>query len=182
MTVVRIIRDGEIVEDDWLRLDATAPVPADGKIIVDHARWRAEGRALAARGDVGVAIPSGLDVDELKDALPRLALIAVSFVFIQPRPEGGRTFDGRGYSQARLLRERHGYRGEIRATGDVFRDAMRHMRRCGINAFEIKSGEDPLEALRAVADVGVVYQGAADGSVPVFRRRRGVPAERRTAS
>jgi uncharacterized protein (DUF934 family) len=99
-----LIRDRRIVEDDWSRLADDAPLPATGKVIVSWARWQAERQALKTRGNVGVAIPSSLDVGDLRDDLPSLGLVEVAFVFIQPRPEGGRTFDGRAYSQARLLR------------------------------------------------------------------------------
>jgi uncharacterized protein (DUF934 family) len=169
---MKIIRDRAIVEDDWVRVDDAAPLPASGKLIVSWARWQAERAALAARGDVGVALPPTLDPAELAADLPALALVAVPFNFIQPKPEGGRTFDGRGYSQARALRERLGFKGEIRAVGDVFRDAMYYMHRCGVNAFELAPGHDPAEALRAFADFSLGYQGAADDPTPIFRRRR----------
>lgn len=169
---MKIIRDRAVVDDDWTRVDDAAPLPAAGKVIVTHARWLAETDALRARGGIGVAIPPALDVATLAGDLPALELVALSFVFIQPRPEGGRTFDGRAYSQARLLRERHGFRGEIRATGDVFRDAMYAMHRCGVNAFEVRPGQDLDDALRAFAEFSTAYQGAADDPTPVFRRRR----------
>jgi len=169
--MARIIRDRRIVDDDWIRLDDAAPLPPAGKVLVSQARWLAERAALAARGDVGVVIAPTLDVYELRDDLPRLSLVAVPFGFIQPKPEGGRTFDGRGYSQARLLREQLGYRGEIRAVGDVFRDAMFYMQRCGVNAFELPPGQDLEDALRAFGDFSLGYQGAADGQPPIFRRR-----------
>jgi uncharacterized protein (DUF934 family) len=169
--MARIIRDRNVVEDDWIRLDDAAPLPASGKIIVSHARWLAEKPVLAARGNVGVAIAATLDVNELKDDLAALALIAVPFNFIQPKPEGGRTFDGRGYSQARALRERLGFKGEVRAVGDVFRDAMFYMQRCGVNAFEVKAGQDLNDALKAFDDFSFGYQGAADDPTPIFRRR-----------
>lgn len=167
----RIIRDRAIVEDDWIRLDDDAPVPPAGRVIVSLARWRTENAALRARGGVGVAIPPALDVAELAADLPALALVAIPFAFIQPRPEGGRTFDGRGYSQARALRERFGFRGEIRATGDVFRDAMYYMQRCGVNAFEPGPGQNLEDALKAFGDFSLGYQGAADDPTPIFRRR-----------
>lgn len=168
---MKIIRDRAIVEDDWVKVDDAAPLPASGKAIVSHARWLKDRDTLKQRGNVGVAIPSTLDVTELKDDLPVLALVAVPFAFIQPRPEGGRSFDGRAYSQARLLRERFGYKGEIRAVGDVFRDAMYYMHRCGVNAFEVKPGQDLADALNAFKDFSFGYQGAADDPRPVFRRR-----------
>jgi uncharacterized protein (DUF934 family) len=169
---MKIIRDRAIVEDDWSRLDDAAPLPAAGKRIVSYARWQADKAALKARGSIGVALPPTLDVAELKDDVAALALVAVPFNFIQPKPEGGRTFDGRGYSQARALRERLGFKGEIRATGDVFRDAMFYMQRCGVNAFELHPGQDLQDALGAFADFSFGYQGAADDPTPIFRRRR----------
>jgi len=167
----RIIRDRRIVEDDWTWVADDAALPSSGKVIVSHARWQADKAALAARRDIGVSIPGTLDVGELKDDLAALALIALQFGFIQPKPEGGRTFDGRAYSQARLLRERYGFKGEIRATGDVFRDAMFYMARCGVNAFELKPGKDLADALKAFGDFSLGYQGAADDPTPIFRRR-----------
>ena len=169
---MRIIRDRAIVEDDWMRVDDAAPLPAAGKVIVPLARWLAEKDALRGRGSLGVAIPATLDVAELAGDLPALALVALTFAFIQPKPEGGRTFDGRAYTQARALRERFGFKGEIRATGDVFRDAMYYMHRCGVNAFEVKAGADLQDALKAFGDFSLGYQGAADDPTPIFRRRR----------
>jgi uncharacterized protein (DUF934 family) len=169
---MKIIRGRAIVADDWTRLDDAAPLPASGKCIVSHARWLAGRDALQARGDLGVAIPPTLDVNELRADLPALGLVALHFGFIQPRPEGGRSFDGRAYSQARALRERFGFQGEIRATGEVFRDAMFYMHRCGVDAFELKAGADLQDALGAFRDFSFGYQGAADDPTPIFRRRR----------
>lgn len=169
---MKIIRDRAIVEDDWTRLDDAATLPPSGKLIVSHARWLAERDALKARGDVGVAIPQTLDVNELRADLPALALVALHFGFIQPKPEGGRSFDGRAYSQARALRERLGFAGEVRATGEVFRDAMFYMHRCGVDAFEVRPGQALDDALRAFGDFSFGYQGAADDPTPIFRRRR----------
>lgn len=166
--MAQIIRDRKIIEDDWIKVDEAAPLPASGRIIVSHARWQADTAALKGRGNVGVAIPSHLPIDQLENDLPSLALVALSFSFIQPKPEGGRTFDGRAYSQARALRERLGFKGEIRAVGDVFRDAMYYMSRCGVNAFEVKN---PADALKAFGDFSFGYQGAADDPTPIFRRR-----------
>jgi len=166
-----IIRDRRVVEDDWTRLDDSAPLPASGKVLVSLARWQAETTVLKARGSVGVAIPPTLDVADIAADLAALELVAVPFGFIQPKPEGGRTFDGRGYTQARALRERFGFTGEIRATGDVFRDAMYYMQRCGVNAFEVKPGQDLDDALKAFGDFSLGYQGAADDPTPIFRRR-----------
>lgn len=169
--MARIIRDRRIVEDDVIRVDDAAPLPAAGTVLVSWARWQAERPALQARGGVGVTIPPTLEARELAADLDALALIAIPFNFIQPKPEGGRTFDGRGYTQARALRERYGYPREIRAIGDVFRDAMYYMQRCGVNAFEVKPGQNLEDALQAFGDFSFGYQAAADDPTPIFRRR-----------
>jgi uncharacterized protein (DUF934 family) len=166
--VTQIIRDRKLVEDDWTRVDDAAPLPASGKIIVSLARWTAEKPLLSKRGNIGVSVAANTDAALLQPDLAALALVAIPFDFIQPKPEGGRTFDGRGYSLARALREKLGYRGEIRATGGVFRDAMFYMHRCGVNAFEVKN---PADALKAFKDFSLGYQGAADDPTPIFRRR-----------
>lgn len=168
----RIIRDRRIVEDDWVWVADDAALPSSNRIIVSWTRWQADRAALQARGNVGVSIPPTLDAGALKDDLPALGLVAIPFSFIQPKPEGGRTFDGRGYTQARALREFLGFKGEIRATGDVFRDAMFYMQRCGVNAFELKDESKLDDALNAFRDFSVGYQGAADDPTPIFRRRR----------
>ncbi|WP_240433631.1 DUF934 domain-containing protein [Solimonas sp. K1W22B-7] len=80
--------------------------------------------------------------------------------------------DGRAYSQARILRDRHGYRGEIRASGGaVVRDQLHGMARCGINSFELRADQDPQVCLAAFEDFGLAYQPAADGALTVLRRR-----------
>jgi len=81
--------------------------------------------------------------------------------------------DGRGYSIARLLRERYGYRGELRAVGEVARDQLHAMAQCGFDTFELRAGEDPQEALAAFGEIGEAYQASAAQPVPLFRRRAG---------
>jgi uncharacterized protein (DUF934 family) len=79
--------------------------------------------------------------------------------------------DGRGYSTGRLLRERYGYRGELRAIGDIFRDQLLYLSRCGFDAFVLRPGEDPQAALAAFGDFSEAYQAAVDRPLPLFRRR-----------
>lgn len=170
--MARIIRNQAIVEDDWSMLDDAAAIPASGKVILSQSRWLAEKTALKSRGDIGVCIDPALDVTQLAADLHFLSLIVIPFRFIKPKPEGGLTYDGRGYSQSRLLRERFGFKGEIRATGGVFRDAMYYMHRCGINEFDVRPGQDLQDALGAFQDAKApAYQAAADGQQPIFRRR-----------
>ena len=80
--------------------------------------------------------------------------------------------DGRGYSTARLLRERYGWKGELRAVGDVFRDQLFHLASCGFNAYALREGEDPLDALTAFRDFSDTYQATVEQPLPLFRRRR----------
>ncbi len=78
--------------------------------------------------------------------------------------------DGRAYSQARLLRERYNYAGDIRARGDILRDQLQYMVRCGFNVFEFK-GEDTIDAAAALTEFSRAYQSAADKDAPIWRRR-----------
>ena len=96
------------------------------------------------------------------DRLGRVVRVEVNF------PKFG---DGRGYSIARLLRERYGYKGELRAVGVVARDHLYYMENCGFDAFLLREGEDPAEALAAFADFSEAYQGTAMRPVPLFKRR-----------
>ena len=95
-------------------------------------------------------------------ALEGVARIEVNF------PKFG---DGRGYSIARLLRERYGYRGELRAVGHITRDLLFFMESCGFDAFELREGENPHEALAAFDDFSESYQASVAWPVPLFRRR-----------
>ena len=79
--------------------------------------------------------------------------------------------DGRGYSIARLLRERYGYRGELRAVGHITRDLLFYLESCGFDAFELRPGEDPHEALAGFEDFSEAYQASVARPQPLFRRR-----------
>ena len=104
------------------------------------------------------------DPRSLAERLPGLKLIAVNF------PKYG---DGRGYSIACLLRERYGYKGELRAIGVVARDHLQLMAQCGFDAFQLREGEDAQAALAAFGDISEAYQASAAQPVPLFRRRVG---------
>jgi uncharacterized protein (DUF934 family) len=104
------------------------------------------------------------DPASIADRLGRVARVEVNF------PKFG---DGRGYSIARLLRERYGYKGELRAVGEVVRDHLFYMESCGFDAFLLREGEDPVEALSGFEDFSEAYQASAARPVPLFRRRSG---------
>lgn len=159
---MRVIKDNAIVQDGWQLLGSEEALPA-GDVIVPLARWRAEREALARReGRLGVAIDGEAALEELAADLGRFALIALEFPAFS---------DGRCFSHARVLRERYGYRGELRAVGDVLRDQLYFMQRCGIDSFALRSDKDFDDALKAFGEFSVRYQSAADGAAPIYRLR-----------
>jgi uncharacterized protein (DUF934 family) len=159
---VQIIRDRAIVEDDFSHVADSGELPGGGKPIVPLARFVKDRAALlASYPALGVRVPSDklpADVPELG----RLALIAIEFP---------RFTDGRGYSVARQLRQRHGFTGELRAVGWVLRDQLRYLERCGFNAFELAPGKPLASALEAFGELAQTYQAAADEPRPIYRRR-----------
>ena len=158
-----VIKNRQIVEDHWQAVGDEEELPS-GAVIVSLARWRHERASLLARGGpLGVRLPNTVDVVEMVADLPRLELVALEFPKFS---------DGRALSQARLLRERYGYRGEIRAMGDVLRDQLFFMTRCGFDAFEPRADQDLEEVLAAFRDFSTSYQPAADQPLPLYRRGR----------
>jgi uncharacterized protein (DUF934 family) len=148
-----LLRNGRIENDDWRRVGTDDP-PGEGDIVVPLARWRAEREQLECReGRVGVLIAPDEDIEDLGPDLAALPLLAVDFPVYT---------DGRGYSTARLARERFGFTGELRAVGDVLPDQVRAMRRCGFDAMELKEGRDPEVALRCLEEISVRLQSVGD--------------------
>lgn len=158
-----VIKERRIVEDRWQHVADEAELPA-GPVIVSLARWRKDRAMLVARGEpLGVQVPNTVDPAELAGDLAQLALVALEFP---------KFADGRAHSQARLLRERHGFRGELRAVGDVLRDQLAFMVRNGFDAFELRADRSLEDALRAFDEFSVSYQSAIDQPLPLYRRRR----------
>jgi uncharacterized protein (DUF934 family) len=169
---VTILRKGDLVQDDWAVLEDghTEVEPSGGKVIVTLARWRAEREALLARhAAVGVLVPNTADIEAVHPEIADRPLIALQFP----------TFtDGRALSQAVVLRKRLGYRGELRALGDVIRDLVFWLGRCGFDSI-VPRKDQSLEGCRAaLSELTVAYQAAADAHTPVWVRRRGQPVAR----
>lgn len=164
---MQIIRNRAIVDDAWQHESSSGDLP-EGDIIVTLGRWQSDREQLLKRQSrLGVCLASEHDVDAIAPDLGHFDLIALTFpVFV----------DGRGFSQARWLRERHGYGGEIRAVGEVLRDQLAFMERCGFNAFELRADQDLHDAVAAFDEIEVVYQPTADGQPSVVERRRALPA------
>jgi uncharacterized protein (DUF934 family) len=159
---MRTIRNGGIAADPFVYIKGDEPVPSDVAVIVS-AEWvlTAAPVQLANRSaPLGVAWPNDRPVSELARRLAYLALVALEFPVFR---------DGRAYTQARLLRERHGFKGEIRATGDVLRDQFLFMARAGFDAFEVKKAADAEAFTQALRAFSGRYQPAADS--PGFRSK-----------
>jgi uncharacterized protein (DUF934 family) len=149
-------------EDDRFAMVADdEPLPA-GDVIVSVKRFMAEGEGLLADRKVGVRLEPAEAVEDLAYDLPRLALVALAFPKFS---------DGRNLSAARLLRQRYGFKGEIRAVGEVLREQAMHMVRCGVDAYVPVDGSDPETWAAAAHRYRHVYQRAADGLAPAFVER-----------
>lgn len=157
----RIIVDAQIVDDSWYSLDDCGAIEG-GDLIVSLARWQSEREALVAHsGRIGVRVPNTIDVRTLADDLQHWDVIVLSLPTFK---------DGRAYSQARILRDQLGYRGQLRATGEVLRDQLFYLRRVGFNAFEVQAHRRIEDVLLGLRDFTVTYQPAADEPLAHFRR------------
>jgi len=161
----KLIKDGAVVDDRWTLVreaSASADLPAGVPVIVPLALWKAELDTLSARGDVGVWLAPDAEPADLAADVAVLPLIAIDFPAFT---------DGRGYSSARLLRERYGFKGELRAIGDVLRDQLYAMAECGFDAFAVRADRDPHDALKSLGDFSGLYAPTTRTPQPWFRRR-----------
>lgn len=162
---MRVIKDNQIIEDDWQRLETVEedqPLP-EGDIIIPFRYWIEHHNELPEReGHLAVCIDGEDETEEVARYLDHFSLIALDFPAFK---------DGRCYTHARLLRERYNYEGELRAVGDVLRDQLFFMKRCGIDSFALRSDKDMEDALKAFNDFSVKYQTAADGAPPIYHLR-----------
>lgn len=151
-------------DDDWTLYEGNASAVAEGSaLLVPMAAWKTDAAALRARTDrLGVLLSPADEPGDLAADLDSLQLIAIEFP---------KFTDGRGYSIARELRERLGWRRELRAVGEVLRDQLFYMARCGFDSFALADGEDADRALAYFQTFTDAYQGATD-LAPLFLRRR----------
>jgi uncharacterized protein (DUF934 family) len=167
-----LVKRGRIVADPYVRIADDAPIADDVAGILPAARFLADAAEIARRAaPTGVLWPNDRRVAELAPWLDRLALVALAFPSFR---------DGRAYSQARQLRERYGFRGELRATGDVLRDQFLFLVRAGFDSLEVKKDADAAAFAEAVGRYSVFYQPSEDGRASTARQRLSRP-ERNTA-
>jgi uncharacterized protein (DUF934 family) len=159
-----LVKGGKITDDAFAHVADDADLPEQAGILVTAKRFLADPEGLLGRpgGKVGVIWPNNQDIDGLVPYLDRLAVVALVFPSFR---------DGRAYSQARLLRERYAYRGELRATGQVLRDQFVFMLRAGFDAFEVKKQADADAFAQTVQRYSVFYQPTGDGRITALHQR-----------
>lgn len=161
-----ITSDGSIRQDNW----TIVPRPAEGEsldvprqpALIPAELWLAGKEHFEGRDDIGVWLDSHEEPEMLAGVVNELPVIAVNFPKFS---------DGRGYSIARLLRERLNYRNELRAVGDVLLDQLQFMKRCGFDTYALRADKDINKAARCLNFFTQGYQAATDTDVPLFRRR-----------
>jgi uncharacterized protein (DUF934 family) len=148
-----LIKNGHFVDNTYRHVADDEALP-QGAIVVSLKRWQTERETLAARNaPLGVRLTSDQSPEALGSDVNHFALIELEFPKFR---------DGRGYSWARILRQRQNFTGEIRAVGDVLRDQWLFMSRCGVNAFEVRPGTRLEDFRAALAEQTVFYQPASD--------------------
>lgn len=165
----KIIKNGQIVDDNWqiLKLaegeEAASVALPDESTLLPLAIWQARKEEILGRGQpVGIWLDSAEGPEAIAADLGHFTVIALNFP---------KFADGRAYSTARLLRERYGYQGELRAIGDVLHDQLFFMKRCGFDAYAVRADKDIQAALAGLNDFSETYQTAIDQPQPLFRRR-----------
>jgi uncharacterized protein (DUF934 family) len=156
----QLIKNGAVIQDRWTLVRDVSTEPPPAYAIVPLAAWLAANGDLRARRDVGVWLAPADDPALLAADAARLPLIAVDFP---------KFTDGRGYSIGRLLRERVGFTGELRAIGDIQRDQLYYLHQVGFDAFAVRDDKDAQDALRALRDFSDGYQ-STNRRTPWFRR------------
>jgi uncharacterized protein (DUF934 family) len=166
--MTQIILDKQIANDDWTLVADDAAL-TDANEVINFGRWAsvegADKDALIAKrdaGTLGIQLNAGDTADLLAADSQGFALVNVEFP---------KFADGRGYSAARLLRERYGFTGQLRAVGDVLFDQLFYMMRCGFNAMAMRADQDLDLAIKGFETFSTPYQGDVNDTRPLFRRR-----------
>jgi uncharacterized protein (DUF934 family) len=159
-----LIKAGKLTADPFVDASGAEVIPPAGPVMVSLAQWQAQRDALLARGTpLGVRLHSDQSPEAIADDVKHFALIALEFPKFR---------DGRAYSYARLLRERYGFEGELRAVGDVLMEQLFFMVRTGFDAFDLQQSPDPVAAFEtALKDFTVWYQPTGDGRATAMQLR-----------
>ena len=157
-----LINQNSTLENNWQIVVDQAPELPQGNILVEASYWLENQSELSKRPNVGIYLNGDADLESLKDVLDSFEVIAVNFPAFA---------DGRGYSLARLLKERYHYKGAVRAIGDVLIDQLYFMKRCGFDTYLLKDGLEAEKALQYFSTFSDPYQLAYDVQTPLFRRK-----------
>jgi len=159
----QLLKDYQVLEEHWTIVDEQAESLPCGNLLLSVCQWQQFASQLKQQdGKVGIWLEGNAEIEEIVESLLDLPLIAIKFP---------KFVDGRGFSLARLLRERYQYTGELRAIGGIIRDQLYLLRRCGFNAFQFADDVDLSEAAKSLDDFSEAYQVATDQTIPLFRRR-----------
>ncbi|MDB5569038.1 MAG: oxidoreductase [Hyphomicrobiales bacterium] len=156
-------KNGAFVDDAWREIAEGEDPPPAGHVILPLDWWEQERDAFeGSNAPLGLRVAPGVPIERFARDINRFALIELVF------PKFG---DGRAFSMARLLRERHGFRGELRATGDVLIDQIQMMARCGFDTFQISDATtERLLRERGAPAYKRFYQPGATPEAPVDSR------------
>lgn len=162
---MQVIKDRKIVNDDWSlirEVEDDAAIP-QGNVIYPFSYWQDNRDVLLERDSLhAVWVDGDIETEDLLSDIGHFSIIALDFPAFK---------DGRSYSHARLLRDRYDYKGDLRAIGDVLRDQIFFMHRCGISSYEVREDKDAEDALKGFEEFTVRYQAAADDAVPIYKLR-----------
>ena len=160
----KMLSHGAVTEDNWTVLQMPVETIPQGNILLPLKYWLEQSAELDGHaGLVGVWLDSDEEVEALADDLAQLPVVALNFP---------KFVDGRGFSSARLLRDRYDYKGEIRAIGNVIQDQLFMLQRCGFSQFCLADNVDLEAAAKSLNDFSDSYQTAADQDQPLFKRLR----------
>lgn len=155
-----LVKNGALAPDTWVRPAEGEAFASDAAVLLPADRIS---EADGHQGPLGILWPNDRSVDDLVPLLPRLTLVALHWPIFR---------DGRAYTQARLLRQRHGYTGEIRATGNILQDQLIFLARCGIDSFDLVKQADAEAAAKVLTRYDVFYQAVDQQRPTVFEQRR----------
>lgn len=159
-----LISDGELVQDQFIDVACGGTIPETGSIIVSLEQWLSNLDVLVARRDpIGIRLRSDQHPEIIADDLDHFAVVALEFPVFK---------DGRAYSYARLLRERWGFTGELRAVGDVLLEQLHFMQRVGFDAFEMGSADPVADWQISGGEFSTWYQATGDGRIPARELRQ----------
>jgi uncharacterized protein (DUF934 family) len=159
----KLIKQSVIVENVWQKLDPDFEGSTENQaVLVPLNRFLEDPNLVIGNAQAGVWLESDQNPEDLEPYIDQLALIAINFP---------KFVDGRGYSYARILRDRFNYQGELRAIGDILHDQLFYLKRCGFDSFAVREDKDIEVAKSGLNVFTESYQAATVQSEPLFRRR-----------